>query len=51
MLIINEILTVMVDSKSTNDPVGDHSEDFELLVIYLQVFLVAIFPLFFRQLK
>jgi hypothetical protein len=51
MLVINEILTFTVDLKSVSDPKDDHSEDFGLVGLCLQVFLFAVFPLFFRQLK
>jgi len=50
MLVINEILTFTVEAKSISDPASDHSEDFGLVGLCLPVFLVAIFPLFFRQL-
>jgi hypothetical protein len=46
MLVINKILTFTVDAKSISYPKSDHSEDFGLVGLCLQVLLVAIFPLF-----
>jgi len=51
MLVINESLNFTIDSKSISDPTGDYSGDFGLVGLCLQVFLVAIFPLFCRQLQ
>jgi hypothetical protein len=51
MLVVDVILTFAADSKYINDPTGDHSRDSALVGLCLQVFLVATFPLFCRQLQ